>query len=77
MFGRKPKLADFNGHRVVVNTKDDQSIRGVLQVGADCLILHAPEWISEAGTVPIPKQSVIPLSNYSHMQVLEVGHAND
>lgn len=62
--------------RVVVHTKDDRSLRGVLAAEhADCLVLAQPEWLGEAMPERMPGEVVVLLSNVSWIQVLPAGDA--
>ena len=57
--------------RVVANTKDGQSIRGVLAgEHRDCIVLDAPEYLGEAQVEKLSGQAVIPRENLAWIQVL-------
>jgi len=57
--------------RVIAHTKDDQSIRGVLQeVHRDCIVLSAAEYLGQAKTEALSGTPVIPRENLSWLQVL-------
>jgi hypothetical protein len=66
-------FADLVRRRVIVHTRDGQSIRGVL-VGEyrDCLVLEAAEFLREApGPEDIAGRAVVERNNVSWLQVLE------
>lgn len=59
------------GHRVVVHTRDDQSIRGVLTgVHVDGLVLEAPEYLGEAKPSEVDGRAFVPASNFGWAQLL-------
>lgn len=56
--------------RVVVHTKDDRSIRGVLiGVYSDALALAHPEYLQEAQPEGLPGEAVVPQANVSWLQI--------
>lgn len=62
------------GRRVVLHTNrpDDQSIRGLcVEVGRDCVVLKAPEWLEAAQADPAPGTAGVLLRNLSSFQVRE------
>lgn len=67
-----PSSADFVTRRVVIHTKDDRSVRGLL-IGShvDCFVLGVPEYLNEAQSVDVPGSVVVLKSNVSTIQVLE------
>lgn len=57
--------------RVVVQTKDDRSIRGVLTSSYhDCVVLAQPEYLHEAKANELEGDAVILRENVSWLQVL-------
>lgn len=64
-------LRRFRRYRVVLHTKDDRSIRGVLsEVHRDCMVITEPEYLAEAAQ-PLKGRAVIERSNVSWFQVIE------
>lgn len=54
------------GERVVVQTKDSQSLRGVLTgVHRDCLTLSSIEYLNDATATDLPGQAIVLLGNVS------------
>lgn len=54
------------GSRVVIHTKDDQSLRGVLlKVYRDSVKLDAPEYLAEAQPTNLPGYALIERANVS------------
>lgn len=65
-------VSDFTKRRVVLHTKDDSSVRGVLDDSYDdCFVLAAPEYLNEVQPTPVPGVVVVLKSNVSTIQVLE------
>jgi small nuclear ribonucleoprotein (snRNP)-like protein len=63
-------LRKLERDRVVIHTKDDRSIRGVLMhVHNDSLVLSDPRYLDEADT-PLSGEVVVPRENVSWMQRL-------
>jgi hypothetical protein len=62
------------GERVVVQTKDDRSLRGVL-VGAyaDCLVVGHFEYLNEAQAAELPGEATVRFDNLSWVHKLGVG----
>lgn len=57
--------------RVVVHTKDDRSIRGVLTHNyRDCMVLAQPEYLHEAKPTELEGDAVILRDNIAWLQVL-------
>lgn len=57
--------------RVVVHTKDDQSIRGVLTAThRDCFVLAQPEYLQQAQPEHLPGEVLVLRSNVSWIQIL-------
>lgn len=57
---------------VVVHTRDDQSIRGVLtEAYHDCLVLAEPRYLGEAKAEEIKGSAVVPRENVAWLQVVE------
>lgn len=57
--------------RVVIHTKDDRSIRGVLTKNyRDCLVLAQAEYLHEAKPTELEGDAVILRDNVSWLQVL-------
>lgn len=68
---KKRFLRRHLGHRVVIHTKDDQSIRGVLTgVYSDVLVLEAPEYLGEAQPSDLDGRAAVPNSNFAWAQLL-------
>lgn len=66
-------LRRYRRDRVVVNTKDDQSLRGVLvEVHKDCLVLADAEYLPTADGEPTPidGRPLILTANVAWIQVL-------
>lgn len=60
--------------RIVVHTKDDQSLRGVFVANhSDSIRLAAPEYLERAKETPtnFPGEALILKSNISWIQILE------
>lgn len=73
---RRQGLRRLEGDRVVVQTSDGRSIRGVLEHAyRDALVLAAVEYLDEASPVDLPGQAVIPLGNVSWIHQLQPGQA--
>ncbi len=67
---RRRYLKTLVGKQIVVNTKDDQSIRGVLTVVADdVLVLEAAELLGK-DVVQIAGRVDVPRDNYAWSQEL-------
>lgn len=62
------------GERVVVQTKDDRSLRGVL-VGAyrDCLVVGHFEYLDEAQVTELPGEATVRFDNLSWVHKLGAG----
>jgi hypothetical protein len=57
--------------RVVVHTKDDSSIRGVLTAThADCYLIGRPEYLNEAAPQELQGEALVLRSNVSWIQIL-------
>jgi small nuclear ribonucleoprotein (snRNP)-like protein len=70
---RRPReyFRELVRRRVLVHTKDDRSIRGVLCADyEDCVVLDAPEYLGEAQVEKLSGPAVIPSQNLSWIQVL-------
>lgn len=64
-------LRRLRRRRVVVQTKDDRSIRGVLTENyRDCLVLSQAEYLHEAKANELEGDAVILRDNVSWLQVL-------
>ena len=62
------------GERVVVHTKDDRSMRGVLMgVYKDCYVLGHVEYLDEAAATPLPGSATVPTVNVSWIHKLGAG----
>lgn len=59
------------GQRIVVHTRDDQSLRGVLTgVHTDVLVLDVAEHLGPTDAAPVEGRSVVPHSNFAWAQLL-------
>lgn len=57
---------------VVIHTRDDQSIRGILiETYRDCLVLCEPQYLGEAKPAELKGNAVIPRENVAFLQVVE------
>lgn len=57
--------------RVVVHTRDDQSIRGILTASyRDCFVLAEPQYLGEAQPSDLEGRAVILRDNVAWLQVL-------
>lgn len=71
---RRQGLRRLEGDRVVVQTRDGRSIRGILEHAyRAALVVAAVEYLDEASPVDLPGQAVIPLGNVSWIHQLEPG----
>lgn len=60
--------------RVVVHTRDERSIRGVLlEIYRDCVVLAEPEYLQEAKPAELKGNAVIPTENVAWLQILGGG----
>ncbi len=64
-------LGDLVRSRVIVTTKDDQAIRGVLAADyPDCIVLDAPEFLEAPAVEQLKGRAVVLRSNIGWIQVL-------
>jgi small nuclear ribonucleoprotein (snRNP)-like protein len=73
-----PKPLDALGElvrdRVIVHTKDDRAIRGVLlEAYPDCVVIDAPEYLVEPEVQILKGRALIERSNVAWIQVLSAG----
>lgn len=67
-------MKKLRGERVVVQTKDDRSLRGILHaVYRDCLVIAHFEYLNEAQPTDLPGEAVIRFDNLSWMHKLGPG----
>jgi small nuclear ribonucleoprotein (snRNP)-like protein len=67
-------LKKLRGERVVLQTKDDRSIRGVLtDVYADCVAVTHAEYLEEAQATALPGEAVVLRGNLSWIHKLGAG----
>lgn len=70
---RRSGLARVARQRVICHTRDDQSIRGVLEaIYKDCVVIAAPEYLGEVQR-ELPGSAVVPRDNLAWLQVLGGG----
>lgn len=63
---KRRQLKKLIGEQVVVHTKDERSLRGVLKaVEGDWIVLAAPEYLAEAAPTPMPGEVWIAADNRS------------
>ena len=71
---RRRGLRGIVGERVVLQTKDDRSLRGVLTgVYADCVAISHFEYLEEANPVNLPGEATVLHSNLSWVHKLGPG----
>jgi hypothetical protein len=77
VYVRRPRRGgtlDLVGERVVVQTKDDRSLRGVLAgVYADCLVVSHFEYLHEAEVTGLPGEATVLFDNLSWVHKLGAG----
>lgn len=67
-------LRGLVGERVVLQTRDDRSLRGVLTgVYADCLTVSHFEYLQEAAVAELPGEATVLHSNLSWVHKLGAG----
>jgi len=65
-------LRRFRRHTVVIHTKDDRSLRGVLvDAYSDCFALAHAQYLEEATAVDLDGRAVVPRENVAWLQVVE------
>jgi small nuclear ribonucleoprotein (snRNP)-like protein len=71
MIWRRSYIRKLTRQRVIVHTRDDQSIRGVLkEVHPDCIVITAAQYLDKATTEDVSGTPVIPRENVAWLQVL-------
>jgi hypothetical protein len=71
---RRPGLRRLVGERVVLQTRDDRSIRGVLTgVYADCVAVSHFEYLNEAQATGLPGEATVRFDNLSWVHKLGPG----
>lgn len=71
---RRRHLERLRGERVVLQTKDDRSLRGVLVgVHKDCLALAHFTYLDEANPVDLPGEATVLYENVSWVHRLGAG----
>lgn len=69
---RRGWLRRLERQSVVLHTKDDRSLRGVLKaVHADCVVVVEPEWLDDEDSTSLQGSVVVPRANVSFFQVAE------
>lgn len=67
-------LTRLRGTRVVLQTKDDRSLRGVLVgVYRDCVVLAHFEYLNEAKPTDLPGEATVLFENLSWVHQLPAG----
>lgn len=67
-------LKRLKGERVVLQTKDDRSLRGILlDVFRDCVVIGHFEYLEEANPVDLPGEATVLTSNLSWIHKLGPG----
>ena len=67
-------LKRLRGERVVLQTKDDRSLRGVLlDVYKDCVVVGHFEYLGEANPVDLPGEATVLCENLSWIHKLGPG----
>lgn len=67
-------LKRLKGERVVLQTKDDRSLRGVLlDVFRDCVAIGHFEYLEEANPVDLPGEATVLFENLSWIHKLGPG----
>lgn len=67
-------LRRLKGERVVLQTKDDRSLRGVLlDVFRDCVVIGHFEYLEEANPVDLPGEATVRFDNLSWVHKLGPG----
>jgi hypothetical protein len=67
-------LKRLKGDRVVIQTSDDRSLRGVLTgVYKDCVVIGHFQYLDEANPADLPGEAVIPMENLSWIHKLGIG----
>ena len=67
-------LKRLRGQRVVLQTKDERSLRGVLMgVYKDCVVLGHFEYLDEAKPTDLPGEATVLLDNLSWVHALPAG----
>lgn len=67
-------LKRLRGERVVLQTKDDRSLRGVLAgVYRDCVVIGHFEYLEEANPVDLPGEATVLRENLSWIHKLGAG----
>jgi hypothetical protein len=65
-------IARLRRRRVVVHTKDEYSIKGVLAATyRDCLVIAEPEYLDAAQPANLKGRVVVPRANIAFLQVVE------
>lgn len=71
---RRRTLNKLKGHRVVVQTRDDRSLRGILtEVGVDCLVVSQLEYLEEGKATELPGRAWVLDANVSWVHDLAGG----
>lgn len=67
-------LRRLKGERVVLQTKDDRSLRGVLvDAYRDCVVIAHFEYLEEANPVDLPGEATVLFDNLSWIHKLGPG----
>lgn len=67
-------LRRLKGERVVLQTKDDRSLRGILlDVFRDCVVIGHFEYLEEANPVDLPGEATVLVQNLSWIHKLGPG----
>jgi hypothetical protein len=67
-------LKRLKGERVVLQTKDDRSLRGILlDAFRDCVVIGHFEYLEEANPVDLPGEATVLVQNLSWIHKLGPG----
>ena len=74
VYARRHGIQRLRGERVVLQTRDDRSLRGVLVASyADCVVIGHFQYLGEANPVDLPGEATVLRENLSWIHKLGPG----